>query len=197
MVCKFTPGTGRVGREEREVGRRIERARKADRNWDLLWISWVNFSRNIPPLKFNKSHLKVDGWKMTFPFKMVPLQVTFIHFRGCNSFLHQKIDGLNTTFYWEGLFSGAMLVLGRVYPLHPWDERYIYGSMNGKFSRYQTYIISWTLTYPIIGTRKTIFFNIAIVRGELCYVPRRVGKLYKNNLVASFAKKGSAPKKWR
>ena len=37
-----------------------------------------NFQEILP--EQNKYPLKIDGWKMTFPFKMVLFQGTFIYF---------------------------------------------------------------------------------------------------------------------
>ena len=36
----------------------------------------------LPPLKTNEYLLKIDGWKMKCPSKVVPFQGTFVHFRG-------------------------------------------------------------------------------------------------------------------
>ena len=46
---------------------------------------------NITPLKTNEYPLKIDGWKMHFPFKIVLFQGTFVYFRG--SIIWSEMNG--------------------------------------------------------------------------------------------------------
>ena len=49
------------------------------RGVNFLW----SFASNYPPkLRYPWYPPKIDGWKMKFPFQMVPFQGTFVHFAG-------------------------------------------------------------------------------------------------------------------
>ena len=50
--------------------------------YNFSWSVCLKKKVCTPP-KTNHREQKIDGWKMTFPFKTVPFLVTFVHFRGC------------------------------------------------------------------------------------------------------------------
>ena len=55
-----------------------------NRNQVIKKLKQRKINTPITPLKTNISYilLKIDGWKITFPFNMVPFQGTFLKFRG-------------------------------------------------------------------------------------------------------------------
>ncbi len=64
--------------------------------------TWISSNRKLHPRKL-RCPLKIDGWKMKVPFKMVPFYVTFDNFQESKNSLFTVIDSKNlykSTSFW-------------------------------------------------------------------------------------------------